>query len=83
LKINDSFTIEMGGRRFFATCMLKSDNDELLVLHCRSPLSVRAPMSSLSFLCLRRNETSGSYEEMSTAIEVKLLVDVVSNVWYN
>jgi hypothetical protein len=82
LKINDSFTIEMGGRRFFATCMLKSDNEEFLVLHCRSPLSVRGSMSSLSFLCLRLN-ASGSYEEMTTSVEVKLLVDVVHNVWYN
>jgi hypothetical protein len=73
----------MGGRRFFATCVLKSDNDEYLVLHCRSPLSVCDHHTFMQYLCLQRDETSETYREMITDVEVNILLDVRSNVWYN
>jgi hypothetical protein len=83
MQINDSFTIEMGGRRFFAICFLMSTNEEYLVLHCHSPLSVQGPFTSIQYLCLQQDETSGLYKETITGIEVQILLDVVHNVWYN
>jgi hypothetical protein len=77
MKINDLVTIEMGGRRLFATCFLMSTNEECLVLHCRSPLSVPGPFTAFQYLCLERDETSGLYKEMTFGVEVKILVDVV------